>query len=122
MGDWWKMVFWVCSGVSCLLFILQSVFWTGMRMKKLTVPRWTTLARRLRIVSIGLLSVGALIWLLGGGGQSRYAATWALFGGGFNALIATFHLLRVAYLSGGRAGGLSNTRPSRDRRSNQDQG
>ena len=112
MSEWG--IFWVCTGLSCVLFALQSVLWTAMRMKKLTVPRWTVLARRVRVAASVLFVAGAAIWIFGGA-VNRRAAVWALFGGGFNALIATFHLLTVAFLSGGRAGGVRD-RPSPRRR------
>jgi hypothetical protein len=107
--DAWVLLFWVCGGVACVLFTLQSVLWTAMRMKRLSAPRWTLHARRMRAAGLALLIAGALLWVAGPDVAKR-AAGWAVFGGGFNALIATFHLLIVAYLSGGRAGGLRDRR------------
>lgn len=107
--DGWVIVFWICGGIACVLFTLQSVLWTSMRMKRLAVPRWTLYARRMRAAGLALLATGSLLWVAGPD-TSTNAARWAVFGGGFNALIATFHLLTVAYLSGGKAGGLRNRR------------
>lgn len=107
--DTWVIIFWISGGIACVLFALQSVFWTSMRMKKLSLPRWTLFARRMRAVGLGLLVSGALLWVAGPT-AAKNAAGWAVFGGGFNALIATFHLLTVSYLSGGKTGGLRDRR------------
>ncbi|MAB89207.1 MAG: hypothetical protein CMJ90_07095 [Planctomycetes bacterium] len=104
------IVFGLCGGGACLLFTLQSVLWTSMRMKKLSVQRWTKYARRMRAAGLAFLVAGTLLWV-SGPQTTKNAAGWALFGGGFNALIATFHLLIVAYLSGGKSGGLRDRRP-----------
>jgi hypothetical protein len=111
----WVIIFWVSGGMTCVLFALQSVFWTAMRMKKLSVPRWTVFARRLRVAGLALLVAGAVLWSAGPDAAMN-AAGWAVFGGAFNALIATFHLLTVAYLTGGKTGGLRDrTRARRER-------
>ena len=93
----WTLVFWICGGTSCVLFILQSVFWTAMRFKKIPVPRWTVFARRLRIAGLALLIAGGILWYVGY--QARAAAWIAVFGGGLNVLVSTFHLAAVAYMT-----------------------
>lgn len=108
----WITLFWIFTGAGALLFMLQSIFWTSMRMKKLTVTRWTLIARRIRIVGFALLMIGGALFAFGPPAASQ-AAQWALFSGGFNALIATFHLLTIAYLSGGQAGGLIDRKQPR---------
>lgn len=108
----WVTLFWIFGGVACLLFAMQSIFWTSMRLKKLTVPRWTVFARRMRFVALMLLATGGLIFAIGPA-ESKLAAGWAVFGGGFNALIATFHLLTIAYLTGGKSGGLIDGKRAR---------
>jgi len=91
------VAFWACAGLSCLLFVIQSVLWTAMRMRKISVARWTVWARRIRLVGCLLLAIGAILWI--GDGNARTAALFAIFGGGMNALVASFHLAVVSYLS-----------------------
>lgn len=92
----WIVVYWICGGVTCLLFLLQSVFWTTLRLQKMPLERWRNWAKRLRWFSAALLLLGGVLWLVGG--NARSAALMSIFGGGLNALIASYHLAVVGYL------------------------